>query len=119
MPLPPPMYPPVVPASFLGEQEQATMNLGLQLFGQYHPAAVRQRLYENLLASEQWRAEQQEKQRDFLVEQMRNAQKEYFRTRSNSALHESKRLEKKLDRCVAMVLDGQKDLFPRQEVSDE
>ena len=44
----------------------------------------------------------------------RHAQKEYFRTRSNAALQESKRLAKKLDHCCQIVLDGQKSLFPEE-----
>lgn len=46
----------------------------------------------------------------------RNAQRAYSYTRSNSALQKKKRMERILDRCVAMVLDGQKDLFPKQDV---
>jgi len=42
----------------------------------------------------------------------REAQKRYFYTRSNSALQEAKRLEKKLDHCLAIILDGQLELFP-------
>jgi len=44
--------------------------------------------------------------------EMRNAQKEYFDTRSHSALLEAGRMEAKLDRCVSHVLEGQKRLFP-------
>ncbi len=46
-----------------------------------------------------------------VAEACRSAQREYFRTRSVSALQDSIRLEKKLDRCVTMVLQGQKQLF--------
>jgi len=46
-----------------------------------------------------------------LVAEMRHAQKEYFRTRSTSALEESKRLEAKVDRCVDRILDEQTTLF--------
>ncbi len=35
-----------------------------------------------------------------LVQQMRHAQKEYFRTRSPSVLEESKRLEKRVDEAL-------------------
>ena len=45
------------------------------------------------------------------VDEMRHAQKEYFRTRSNSALEDSKRLEKKVDKDCQAILDGQKKLF--------
>lgn len=53
-----------------------------------------------------------------VVSSCRAAQKEYFRTRSDSALNESKRLEKKLDRCVAMVLQGQQELFTKEPNND-
>ena len=49
-----------------------------------------------------------------VVQEMRSAQKEYFRTRSDSALRESKQLEAKLDRCCQIVLAGQKELFPEE-----
>lgn len=44
-----------------------------------------------------------------LVAEMRHAQKEYFRTRSPTALEESKRLERKVDEALADT--GQKKLF--------
>ncbi len=47
-----------------------------------------------------------------VVLECRTAQREYDRTNSVSASNESMRLERKLDRCVAMVLQGQKELFP-------
>lgn len=37
------------------------------------------------------------------VAQMRSMQKEYFRTRSKTALQESKRLERKIDMEIARV----------------
>lgn len=46
-----------------------------------------------------------------LVAKMRHAQKEYFRTRSTSALEESKRLERKVDDACQAILDGQKKMF--------
>jgi len=46
-----------------------------------------------------------------LVAEMRHAQTNYFRTRSNSALEESKRLERKVDEACQAILDGQKKLF--------
>lgn len=49
-----------------------------------------------------------------LVNEMRAAQKEYFRTRSAKALEESKRLERKVDRCCQSVLDGQGRLFKEE-----
>lgn len=47
-----------------------------------------------------------------LVAKMRHAQKEYFRTRSTSALEESKRLERQVDEACQAILDGQKQMFP-------
>lgn len=50
-----------------------------------------------------------------LVADMRNAQKEYFRTRSPAALDNSKSLERQVDKACKDVLaqpglfDGQKD----------
>jgi hypothetical protein len=44
-----------------------------------------------------------------LVDGMRHAQKEYFRTRSSTALDESKRLERRVDE--ALRDDGQKEMF--------
>lgn len=44
-----------------------------------------------------------------LVAEMRHSQKEYFRTRSHTALEASKRLEKLVDRALAD--DGQKEMF--------
>ncbi len=46
-----------------------------------------------------------------LVQNMRHQQKEYFRTRSPSALEESKRLERKVDNACTAVLDGQQKMF--------
>ena len=43
-----------------------------------------------------------------LVADMRAAQKSFFRQRSNSALEESKRLEKRVDEAVADVLRPEK-----------
>lgn len=45
-----------------------------------------------------------------LVADMRNAQKEYFRTRSGPALEKSKQLEKRVDTAVKELLD-QPQLF--------
>ena len=45
-----------------------------------------------------------------LVNKMRNAQREYFRTRSASSLEDSKRLEKQVDQAIAEVL-SQPTLF--------
>ena len=39
-----------------------------------------------------------------LVQEMRNAQREYFRTRSGPALDRSKRLEKQVDEALGEVL---------------
>lgn len=45
-----------------------------------------------------------------LVQEMRNAQRDYFRTRSGSALDNSKRLEKRVDEALGEVL-SQPGLF--------
>lgn len=39
-----------------------------------------------------------------LVSEMRAAQREFFRTKSNSALEESKRLERAVDKAIGDVL---------------
>ena len=39
-----------------------------------------------------------------VVNDMRIAQREYFRTRSESALKQAKQLEVKVDRCLAHIL---------------
>lgn len=44
-----------------------------------------------------------------LVEQMREAQKEYFRTHSNNALQKAKGLEKEVDKVVSSLLYPDKD----------
>ena len=46
-----------------------------------------------------------------LVAIMRHSQKEYFRTRSNDALSESKRLERKVDLALAEIETPRKGLF--------
>lgn len=48
-----------------------------------------------------------------LVEKMRHAQREYFRTRSAAALDNSKRLERQVDEWLKKFRgdDGQKELF--------
>jgi hypothetical protein len=46
-----------------------------------------------------------------LVAEMRHAQKEYFRTKSSSALDDSKRLERQVDAALKALADGQKKLF--------
>lgn len=47
-----------------------------------------------------------------LVSQMRTAQKEYFRSRSDTNLEEAKRLERKVDQECGEILDNtQRKLF--------
>lgn len=46
-----------------------------------------------------------------LVDDMRHAQKEYFRTRSGPALEKSKSLERMVDQALKKFADGQKELF--------
>lgn len=52
-----------------------------------------------------------------LVQRMRNAQVEYFRTRSNNALSESKRLERRVDLELKALADKQPRLFGDDEMS--
>jgi len=47
-----------------------------------------------------------------IVQEMRHAQNEYFRTRSNTALKEAKNLEAQVDRCCQEIIIGQQRLFP-------
>ena len=46
-----------------------------------------------------------------LVQEMRNAQREYFRTRSPTALEAAKRLEKRVDQALKEIADRQPLLF--------
>jgi hypothetical protein len=46
-----------------------------------------------------------------LVERMRNAQREYFRTKSPTALESSKRLEREVDQAIARERSGQRTMF--------
>lgn len=46
-----------------------------------------------------------------LVAEMRHAQKEFFRTHSATALEESKRLEKQVDKALEAADDKQTRLF--------
>ena len=46
-----------------------------------------------------------------LVSELRNAQREFFRTKNPAALDQSKRLEREVDRRCAEILDGQGQLF--------
>jgi len=50
-----------------------------------------------------------------IVQEMRNAQKEYFRVPNQSTLVEAKRQEKKVDRCLEHLLSGQGRLFEERE----
>ena len=54
-----------------------------------------------------------------LVSEMRQAQKEYFRTRSTSALQRSKQLEKKVDAAIRQAQSPQQVLPFDKQVSDE
>lgn len=53
-----------------------------------------------------------------LVQVTRNAQKDYFATRTRSALELSKNLERKLDRVVLQVLGEQASQGQLMEVGD-
>jgi hypothetical protein len=46
-----------------------------------------------------------------LVREMRNAQKEYFKTRSKDALNRSKELERKVDNYLQSINNTQQTLF--------
>jgi ABC-type Zn uptake system ZnuABC Zn-binding protein ZnuA len=46
-----------------------------------------------------------------LVAELRHAQKEFFRTKSQTALQEAKKLEAKVDRVLETIDEGQKTLF--------
>lgn len=46
-----------------------------------------------------------------LVKEMREKQREYFRTRNASILRESKDLERRVDRAVEEISDKQERLF--------
>ena len=46
-----------------------------------------------------------------LVNEMRTAQREFFRTRSDSALNDAKAAEAKVDKAVNDVLSKQQKLF--------
>jgi hypothetical protein len=46
-----------------------------------------------------------------LVAEMRQAQTEYFRTRSTTALEQSKRLERQVDKALQELADKQGKLF--------
>lgn len=52
--------------------------------------------------------------RDFtrLVNDMRTAQRLYFRNRDSSDLRRSKSLESQVDRVIAEILDDRPSLFP-------
>lgn len=46
-----------------------------------------------------------------LVEEMRSAQKEYFRTRSTTSLNRSKQLEREVDTKIKELSNKQTNLF--------
>lgn len=46
-----------------------------------------------------------------VVERMRTAQKKFFRTKSNTALDDAKRLERKVDRGLHHLRSNRKELF--------
>ena len=46
-----------------------------------------------------------------LVDQMRSAQRNYFRTRSHDVLSQSKELERRVDKAIADHKNKQKELF--------
>lgn len=50
-----------------------------------------------------------------LVNAMRQAQREYFRTRSSAALDKAKTLEKAVDRQIERLFSPQADLFAGEQ----
>jgi hypothetical protein len=52
-----------------------------------------------------------------LVAEMREAQKEFFRTRSKTALDASRGLEKQVDKAVRKALNPTPSLFPDEDPS--
>ena len=54
-----------------------------------------------------------DREQRYLVKRMRNAQKEYFRTRERWLI-ESKKLEKKVDDMLNEEEDNQKDMFKNE-----
>ena len=46
-----------------------------------------------------------------IVQQMRTAQKTWFKDKDQGALQEAKRLERMVDRCCEIILAEQKELF--------
>ena len=48
-----------------------------------------------------------------IVERMRHAQREFFRTRSQSALEASKKAERAVDAALKELQDDQRPLFER------
>ena len=46
-----------------------------------------------------------------LVANMRDVQKWYFSTRDKSVIHQSKKLERQVDKAIAEIKHGQKELF--------
>lgn len=53
-----------------------------------------------------------------LVKQMREAQREYFRTRDHACLQESKRLERAVDAAIAKAESRQGELFEYKEAHE-
>ena len=53
--------------------------------------------------------------RDFLdaVSEMRHSQREYFRTRSTTALERSRKAERQVDEMCAALRCGQRELFEK------
>ena len=62
MPLPQPIRSSYVPRTFGDPKAEAQTRTALELYFRYHPGAIAQRRYEAMLASEQWKSAQLDKQ---------------------------------------------------------
>ena len=69
MPLPKPIYPSYVPRSFITQDLAANTRLAMELYGRYHPGAMQQALYQQILNDEQFQAKQASEKAKILYEE--------------------------------------------------
>ena len=69
MPLPKPIYPSYVPRSFITQELAANTRLAMELYGKYHPGAMQQALYQQILNDEQFQAKQASEKAKILYEE--------------------------------------------------
>ena len=69
MPLPKPIYPSYVPRSFITQELAANTRLAMELYGRYHPGAMQQALYQQILNDEQFQAKQASEKAKILYEE--------------------------------------------------